>query len=349
MHGKKQTEERNKKPVGRHTGPYAGRTEHSRHRNDVCHARADVSSLSVVYWCGQTVAPFLENGFIKPQLKSSVAPRFTLAVRYSVKPMKMNHNTIVVAKNNAIGRITFSRPHRLNALTAELYKEVEAAITEFEGDQEIRVVVITGEGRAFCVGADLKEHASHDRSDEEKHAYAVAEQTVCGKILLSPRLFIAAVNGYALGAGAEMAIACDFVIMKNSAEIGFPEVSIGTYLGGGVTSLLPSLVGLAKAKELVMRGNRINGSEAKKIGLILDAVPDDQFSGAVESFAQELAAKAPISALLAKRHLLEHRQVNLSMVMQNEVDGLLRCFASEDWVEGVQAFKEKRKPKFHGR
>jgi enoyl-CoA hydratase len=308
-----------------------------------------VSSLSVVYWCGQTVAPFLENGFIKPQLKSSVAPRFTLAVHYSVKPMKMNHNTIVVAKNNAIGRITFSRPHRLNAVTAELYKEVEAAITEFEGDQEIRVVVITGEGRAFCVGADLKEHASQDRSDEEKHAYAVAEQTVCGKILLSPRLFIAAVNGYALGAGAEMAIACDFVIMKNSAEIGFPEVSIGTYLGGGVTSLLPSLVGLAKAKELVMRGNRINGAEAKKIGLILDAVPDDQFSGAVESFAQELAAKAPISALLAKRHLLEHRQVNLSMVMQNEVDGLLRCFASEDWVEGVQAFKEKRKPKFHGR
>jgi len=261
----------------------------------------------------------------------------------------MNHNTIVVAKNQAIGRITFHRPHRLNAVTAELYKEVETAITDLEKDSDIRVVVITGEGRAFCVGADLKEHASHDRTDDEKRAYAMAEQTVCERILQSSKLFLAAVNGYALGAGAEMAIACDFVLMKDSAEIGFPEVSIGTYLGGGVTSLLPSLVGLAKAKELIIRGNRINGVEAKKIGLVLDSVPDGEFDNAVETLTRDLSEKAPISASLAKQHLLAHPREELSKVMENEVDGLLRCFASEDWVEGVRAFKEKRKPKFHGR
>ncbi len=263
--------------------------------------------------------------------------------------MKMNYSTIVVAKNNAIGRITFHRPHRLNAVTPELYDEVESAITAFEHDQDVRVVVITGEGRAFCVGADLKEHASQNRSDEEKRAYAMAEQTVCGRVLHSPKLFIAAVNGYALGAGAEMAVACDFVIMKHSAEIGFPEVSIGTYLGGGVTSLLPSLVGLAKAKDLIIRGRRLNGVEAKNIGLVFDSVPDEQFDSAVEKLALQLAAKAPIPASIAKQHLLEHRGEKLQKVMEKEVDGLLRSFASEDWVEGVQAFKEKRSPKFHGR
>jgi len=261
----------------------------------------------------------------------------------------MHFETITYRIDGPLCFLSFNRPHRLNAVTQDLYRDVQSAITHAEKNNDVRVIVLSGEGRAFCVGADLKEHSSAERTLEQKRAYAQAEQTICEIIQKSEKPFVAAVNGYALGAGAEMALSCDFVIMKQSAEIGFPEISIGTYLGGGLTYVLPRLVGMAKAKELIFMGSRINGEEAERIGLIHKVVADEQFESEVRTFAIQLAEKAPISMSIAKSQLLSHQRIDEREALNNEADALLRCMETEDWKEGVRAFGEKRKPAFKGR
>ncbi|MER2518074.1 MAG: enoyl-CoA hydratase/isomerase family protein, partial [Candidatus Accumulibacter phosphatis] len=173
----------------------------------------------------------------------------------------MQSETIIYRSADGIAEIRLNRPERLNAVTQQLYDEVNAALGVAEADRDVRVVLLTGEGRAFCVGADLKAHKA-GRTAFERRQYLLGEQRVCKRLLLLSKPVVAAVNGFALGAGAEMAIASDFIVMAESAQIGLPEVSIGTFLGGGVTYLLPRLVGLAKARELVFLGERIKGEEA---------------------------------------------------------------------------------------
>src|SRR5215470_373563 len=174
--------------------------------------------------------------------------------------------TIIYSQKDGIAEIRLNRPHRLNAVTQKLYDELSAALTQAEDDRNARVVLLTGEGRAFCVGADLKEHKA-GRTAFDRREYLHGEQVVCRRLMLLRKPVVAAVNGFALGAGAEMAIASDFVIMAKSARLGFPEIGIGSFLGGGVTYLLPRLVGLAKARELVFLGERVDGDEAVRIGL----------------------------------------------------------------------------------
>jgi enoyl-CoA hydratase len=261
----------------------------------------------------------------------------------------MQDNLILSRKTGPFISFSFNRPQRLNAVNLRLYDELRTKIQDALGDNDIKCIVLTGEGRAFSVGADLKDHHAQARTDEEKRVYTEAEQGMCLMIQRAHKPFIAAVNGYALGAGAEIALSCDFVVMKKSAQIGFPEISIGTYIGGGLTHILPRLVGMAKARELVFLGSRIDGTEAERIGLIYKSVEDDHLEREINRLCEELAHKAPIPFGIAKRHLLEHVRIRIDDVMNAETDALFRCMQTEDWAEGARAFNEKRKPIFKGK
>lgn len=259
----------------------------------------------------------------------------------------MSYQTLIYKQHEGIAEIHFNRPHRLNAVTQELYDELDQALTRADTDAEVRVIVLTGQGRAFCVGADLKEHKA-GRTAFDRRQYLMGQQIVCKRLMTQAKPVIAAVNGYALGAGAEMVMACDFVVMAESAQIGLPEVSIGNFLGGGVTWLLPRLVGLAKARELVFFGERITGREAVNIGLANHCWPDESFLDQVMDYAGRLATKAPFSMALAKRHLNLAAESTLDAAMTAELEGMMFVGTTQDWQEGVNAFAEKRKPVFKG-
>jgi enoyl-CoA hydratase len=259
----------------------------------------------------------------------------------------MSDETILYQMTDGIAEIRFNRPHRLNAVTQQLYDELNAALGRAEAHPDVRVLLLTGEGRAFCVGADLKEHKA-GRSPFDRRQYLQGEQTVCKRLLQLKKPVVAAVNGYALGAGAEMAIASDFLLMAASAQIGLPEISIGSFLGGGVTWLLPRLVGLAKARELVFLGKRIGAEEAVRIGLASRALPDDGFLDGARDFARRLAAKAPFSMQLAKEQLNMAAERTLDAALVAELEGMMFVSSTRDWQEGVNAFAEKRAPTFRG-
>ena len=261
----------------------------------------------------------------------------------------MELTTIRFSLADHTATISLNRPQRLNAVTLELYDELLRALDAAEGNEAVRVIVLTGEGRAFSVGADLKEHRLADRTPEQKRIYTRAEQNVCERIQTSPKPVIAAVNGYALGAGAEIALSCDFVIMKETAEIGFPEIGIGTYLGGGLTYTLPQLVGMARARELVFLGRRINGRKALELGLVYASPQEREFEATVADLTSQLCDKAPIPMSFAKSHLNSFLHRTRRESLELEADALLRCMDTEDWQEGIRAFHEKRKPVFQGR
>ena len=258
------------------------------------------------------------------------------------------YETIIYSLSNGIAEIRFNRPDRLNAVTGKLYEEFNAALSVAEADRDARVVLITGEGRAFCVGADLKEHKAGTRSAFDRRQYLQGEQIVCKRLLHLKKPVVAAVNGYALGAGAEMALASDFILMAESAQIGLPEISIGNFLGGGVTWLLPRLVGLAKARELVFLGERIKGAEAERIGLANRVLPDEGFLEAARAFAAKVASKAPLSMQLAKEQLNLSAERTLDACLTAELEGMTFVGTTRDWQEGVDAFAEKRSPVFKG-
>jgi enoyl-CoA hydratase len=260
----------------------------------------------------------------------------------------MQTETILYQSTDGVAEIRLNRPHRLNAVTQQLYDELNAALGEAEADPAVRVVMLTGEGRAFCVGADLKEHKT-GRSAFDRRQYLQGEQVVCKRLMLLSKPVIAAVNGFALGAGAEIAIASDFVLMAESAQMGLPEVSIGNFLGGGVTYLLPRLVGLAKARELVFLGERIKGEEAVRIGLANRVLPDEGFIDAAREFALRVAGKAPFSMQLAKEQLNMAAERTLDAALTAELEGMMFVGTTQDWQEGVDAFAEKRTPVFRGR
>ena len=259
----------------------------------------------------------------------------------------MKFETILYDLREGIAEIRLNRPQRLNAVTQQLYDELNAALSCAEAERDARVVLITGEGRAFCVGADLKEHKL-GRTAFDRRQYLKGEQDVCERLVHLKKPVVAAVNGFALGAGAEIAIAADFVLMAESAQIGLPEVSIGNFLGGGVTWLLPRLVGLAKARELAFLGERIKGEEAVRIGLANRVFADENFLESAREFARKLARKAPFSMELAKQQLNLSAERTLDACLAAELEGMMFVGTTRDWQEGVDAFAEKRTPIFKG-
>jgi enoyl-CoA hydratase len=232
-------------------------------------------------------------------------------------------------------------------VSEELYQTLNDELVVADADPDVRAVVLTGTGRAFCVGADLKAHNSGTRSREEQAHYLDLAQRVCEQIQKMATPVVAAVNGYALGAGAEMAVSADFLVITEDAQMGFPEVGIGTFVGGGVTNRLPRLVGLRRATDMLMLGERFTGRQALDWGLAHSAVPADSLIDSAHNLADALAAKAPLSLARMKAALL--RNDPLDVVLETEPQELLELMATQDWAEGVAAFAERRTPLFTGK
>ncbi|WAM15459.1 enoyl-CoA hydratase/isomerase family protein [Rhodococcus sp. JS3073] len=255
--------------------------------------------------------------------------------------------TVLATRSGSTATLALNRPHRLNAVSEELYQTLIDELAASDTDPDVRAVVLTGTGRAFCVGADLKAHNSGTRSREEQAHYLDLAQRVCEQIQRMDIPVVAAVNGYALGAGAEMAVSADFLIIAEDAQMGFPEVSIGTFVGGGVTNRLPRLVGLRRATDMLILGERFTGSQALEWGLAHSAVPADTVFEAAHALASTLAAKAPLS--LARMKAALRRNDPLEVVLDTEPQELLALMGTQDWAEGVAAFAERRTPIFQGK
>ena len=251
-----------------------------------------------------------------------------------------------VERTGRVVRLVLDRPERLNAVNEQLYARLTQELGRADDDPDVRVIVVAGEGRAFCVGADQKAHAE-GRTAAQQAEYVELGWRVCELIQRSRKPVVAAVHGYALGAGAEIATSADFLVMAEDAQMGFPEVSIGTYVGGGVTRRLPRLVGLRRATELLMLGERFSGKDAVSWGLAFLAVPADALAAAVSDLAQRLAAKAPLSIARLKAALLS--EAPFDEVLRSEAADLLAIMRTSDWAEGVAAFRDRRTPTFTGK
>lgn len=269
----------------------------------------------------------------------------------------MSYNTIAYTRDDRVGIIRLNRPERMNAVNEEMYREIQEVLREVSSDTGIRSLVLTGsvlkrdnsEKQAFCAGADLKKHSSGERDRSQQREYIMLAHETTGMIYTFPRPIIAAVNGPARGAGAELAVNCDFILMARGATIAFPETGLGTFVGGGVTQHLPRIVGLIRAKELIYTGRIIDADAAVAMGLALKSLPLDVLLDEAILLARELSERAPISLQLAKEHLHNSYHRDIASVLQSEAEAILSCMGTEDWHEGVRSFSEKRKPDYRGR
>lgn len=254
--------------------------------------------------------------------------------------------SVLVSTEGRTRTLTLHRPHVLNAVNEDLYRELIAHLGAADRDDRVRCVVLRGEGRAFCVGADLKAHDSGRRSAADRAAYVALGQKACERIQRMATPVVAAVHGYAFGAGAEMAVSADFLVMAEDAVLCFPEVGLGTFVGGGVTHRLPRLVGLRRATDLLLLGERLTGAAAAEWGLGR-AVPAAELTETTNDIAGRLATKAPLSVAMMKTAL--EGVDSLTDALDAEGRNLVHAMKTRDWAEGVTAFAERRDPQFIGR
>ncbi len=259
----------------------------------------------------------------------------------------MAYEHIIFQVEEGIATITFNRPKALNALNAALLEEFSKALDEIEADENIRVLVLTGSGdKSFVAGADINELATFNPLTSKN--FAQKGHAIIAKLQQLPIAVIAAVNGFALGGGTEIAIACDFIYASENAKFGQPEINLGLIPGFGGTQRLPRLIGSNRAKELIFTGKMISAAEAEKIGLANKVVPQDRLIEEVKNIANEIAAKGKASLRAAKQAINHGLNTDLATGIHIEVEGFSLCFASSDSKEGTSAFLEKRKPDFKG-
>ncbi|MBC7258100.1 MAG: enoyl-CoA hydratase/isomerase family protein [Chloroflexi bacterium] len=259
------------------------------------------------------------------------------------------YENLIVERKGAVGIITINRPKSLNALSRATVAELGAAIDELNADDAIRAIILTGAGeKAFVAGADIGEFNSL-RSAEEAAAYARAGQAVLNRIERLPKPVIAAINGYALGGGCELAMACDIRIAADTARLGQPEINLGIIPGYGGTQRLTRLVGKGMAKLLVLSGDPISAQEAQRIGLVDVVVPAAELMPKAMELAEKLASKAPVALRLCKQAINEGAEGTLASGLDHEAALFGVVFDTEDRVEGVSAFLEKRKAAWKGK
>jgi enoyl-CoA hydratase len=256
--------------------------------------------------------------------------------------------SLLVERHGAVLQLTLHRPDRLNAVNEDLYESLLAALAEAEVDRSVRAIVLTGAGRAFCVGADLQGHHGNDRDLAAQRHYIDLGQRAAKALLTHRCPVVAALNGHAIGAGLELALACDLSVVAEAAKLRFPEFGLGTFVGGGTTTTLVQRVGATKARELLLLGRFFLGSEAATIGVCNFSVPSEKVLLEAMALADEVASKAPHSLALGKQLLRTAPERSLDEVLAAEAEALLSCMQTQDWREGILAFAEKRHPKFTG-
>ena len=258
----------------------------------------------------------------------------------------MYENIKYEVKGN-LGYLTINRPKALNALNTEVLSELADALKEIEADDAVKAVIVTGEGKAFVAGADIAQMSKLNAV--EGRAMMQAGHKVMNTIDQMPKPFIAAVNGFALGGGCELAMACDIRIASSKAKFGQPEVGLGIIPGFCGTQRLSRLVGKGMAKYLIYSAEMINAEEAFRIGLVEKVVEPDALMEAAEKLANTIASKAPIAVAQAKIAINNGFDMDLKSASQLEIEATTVCFGSEDQKEGMAAFLEKRAPEWKNR
>lgn len=256
----------------------------------------------------------------------------------------MSEESILVEIKDGVCWITLNRPDKLNSIDSETLRKLFDIIDEVEDDPNVRCVVIKGSGRAFSAGADVDELMKLTPKEAEELSKKGHETMM--KLSSMPKPVIAAINGYALGGGCELASACDIRIASEKAKFGQPEIKLGIIPGWGGTQLLARLIGVGRAMELILTGRIIDAEEAYRMGLVNKVVPHDRLEEEISELAKTLASGAPIAMAEAKR--LVNLGGSLEVGLDEEAEAFGRLFATEDSKEGFKAFKEKRTPSFKG-
>ena len=261
--------------------------------------------------------------------------------------MPQAYETLLLEREGRVAIVTINRPDKRNALNIKTREEGAALLEELRSDESVGVVVLTGAGdKAFVAGADIAEFAGRTAMTQRE---VMTGRSLFTAIDTFPKPVIAMINGYCLGGGCELALACDIRIASETASFGQPEINLGIIPGGGGTQRLTRLVGEGKAMEMILTGEIIDAKTAFAIGLVNHVVPADQLRTTTMEVANRIADKSPIALMLAKEAVKIASRSNLDEGLRREVDLFALCFSTEDKNEGVSAFLEKRKPVFRGK
>ena len=257
----------------------------------------------------------------------------------------MTYSTILLTKQDGYAILQFNRPEVLNALNMMLMEELVQALEVLDNDEEVRAILITGNEKAFAAGADIKEMADASAID-----MLIRDQFArWDRIRKIKKPLIAAVSGFALGGGCELAMTCDIIIASETAKFGQPEINIGVMPGAGGTQRLTRAVGKYKTMEMVLTGKMISADEAMRWGLVVKVVPIEYYLEEAKTIAKEIASRPPVAIRLAKEAVLKSFDTTIEGGLEFERKNFYLLFASEDQKEGMKAFVEKRKAEFKGK
>lgn len=260
----------------------------------------------------------------------------------------MGYATIIYEKKEKGASITLNRPEALNALNSQVNRELAAALEEAERDESVRVIILTGAGeKAFAAGADIKEMIQ--KTALEARQLALQGKAVADKLYYLKKPSIAAINGFCLGGGLEIALACDIRVASENAKFGLPEITLGIMPGNGGTQRLPRLIGMGPAKEMALTGGMIDARKALELKLINHVYPLKSLIEEALKLANKIANNSPIPLSLIKTAMNRGTEMNLEQAGLFEIDCFALCFTCEDQKEGMEAFVEKRKPDFKGK
>ncbi len=258
----------------------------------------------------------------------------------------MSYETLIVETSDGVTLIRLNRPQALNALNDQLMDELTAALDAAEADNDVRAMVITGSERAFAAGADIKEMASKDYVQAYREGFITRNWE---RVTRCRKPVIAAVAGFALGGGCELAMMCDFIVAADTAKFGQPEITLGVSPGAGGTQRLTRLIGKSKAMDMILTGRMMDASEAERAGLVSRVVPAASLVEETLAIAKKLAGLSPVSLMLTKEMVNAALETTLSEGVKLERRLFHSMFALQDQKEGMAAFMEKRKPDFKGR
>lgn len=252
------------------------------------------------------------------------------------------YDSLLLERKGKIGIITFNRPEALNALNREAFLELNRLLDEVDEDKHIRVIIITGQGeKAFIAGTDIAE--MQDMAPDQARDFALLAKSAIDKIEALGKPVIAAINGFALGGGCEVALACDLRIASQNARLGQPEITLGIIPGSGGTQRLQRLIGISRAKELIFTGEVIDAENALEIGLVNRVVPLASLLEEAEKIATKMAMHGEVALRLAKAAIHWGSRVSLAEGLQYEIECFSQCFATRDQKEKMRAFLGKRK------
>lgn len=263
----------------------------------------------------------------------------------------MNQRDVLVAVEGGVATLTLNRPAKLNAFTVTMLDELTVAFNSVTTREDVRAIVITGSGRAFCAGADLDElRRIHSENDKAAGTALVGgPNTLYALMHCAPQPVLAALNGPAAGGGANLALACDLRIAGQGAALGQVFAKLGLAPDWGGSFLLPRMVGAARALELFLSGEMVGAARLLELGLVNRVVPDGELAGAAAAWARELALTPPRAVQVIKEFVYEGEGKDLADMIEGEVRAQLRLFQTDDFAEGLRAFAEKRQPRFTGR